>query len=733
MVDLDVAYLDAEVYDDDEPGFHPLDDDDFGRGDGADASAPAREPSSASLLHASQFGSTMHADEASSYALDGSYATCFSEAYLKSIAGCDDLTTCATLEMRADCTREDLGGVGRAMPSLARLRMSNSVAPSMRTFGSAFQRLTVLWISRSGLEDLAGIGSLLRLRELYASYNEVADVSPLAELDDLRVVDLEGNRVADPDAPDYLGMCPKLTSVTLEGNPLSRVKHYRRLVARAMPGLRALDDVDVSEEDRAAIVGDADAGGKENENENGRGDRKGGVGDGETSDAEMAMVTEGIKYAAVGIDDPDAVLTRDAFTGELSIELAEDPLGGDEFGLDAAPPLEDHLSRMALRPPPRPGSSQGGGPSRPSSGASSAGSGMHDSTSALVRCNSLGATVRTNSRPNTAASNASGGGSARGWSSRPGTAASIASTSSSRPGTAASGRPGTATSWRSRAASARSRPGTAASSGSGGSGGGGWGSRPGTAMSAGDVYGRPESADSLFWRKNRVKESRAGLSDRGDTANGWGFGLGDSCGGGGGGGSALTAGEGIVVGNPTKLLARRKRERAAAANANGADATNAEAGGEAGGARANEEEDILTSLRRWKIEMAETFSRRGLLGADELEFAREPPPLEYKYELEPERGVAEPAATPSAAPAPPMDLPTPPKFTPQPPPQAPPRGAMRPQPPSGRPRGPRPGGPGAGRSAKAVSAADAAAALAAPPPKRVTESSAGGVDRLVFD
>ena len=251
-------------------------------------------------------------------------------------------------------------------------------------------------------------------------------------------------------------------------------------------------------------------------------------------------------------------------------------------------------------------------------------------------------------------------------------------------------------------------------------------------MSAGDVYGRPESADSLFWRKNRVKESRAGLSDRGDTANGWGFGLGDGCGG-GGGGSALTAGEGIVVGNPTKLLARRKRERAAAANANGADATNAEAGGEAGGARANEEEDILTSLRRWKIEMAETFSRRGLLGADELEFAREPPPLEYKYELEPERGVAEPAATQSAAPAPPLDLPTPPKFTPQPPPQPPPRGAMRPQPPSGRPRGPRPGGPGAGRSAKAVSAADAAAALAAPPPKRVTESSAGGVDRLVFD
>ena len=42
---------------------------------------------------------------------------------------------------------------------------------------------------------------------------------------------------------------------------------------------------------------------------------------------ELSMVADGIKYAAVGIDDPDAVITRDEVTGDLSIEVAEDPLG----------------------------------------------------------------------------------------------------------------------------------------------------------------------------------------------------------------------------------------------------------------------------------------------------------------------------------------------------------------------------------------------------------------------
>ena len=220
----DEAFLDDEIYDDDSPDHHPVDDDDLGVLGGL-----ARPP------------------DPSVDAPDLQPASCFTPEYLAALAGTDNLEACTFLEMRADTTDEDLSGVGRLMPALAQLRLSNSVLPEMRAFGSAFQRLTVLWIARSEVEDLAGVASLVDLRELYAAFNEVSDVSPLAELDHLQVVDLEGNCVEDPDAPDYLGMCPRLSSLSLEGNPLSRRTYYRRIVCRAIPRLRVLDDRDVDD------------------------------------------------------------------------------------------------------------------------------------------------------------------------------------------------------------------------------------------------------------------------------------------------------------------------------------------------------------------------------------------------------------------------------------------------------------------------------------------------------
>ena len=316
----DEAFLDDEIYDDDSPDHHPVDDDDLGVLGGL-----ARPP------------------DPSVDAPDLQPASCFTPEYLAALAGTDNLEACTFLEMRADTTDEDLSGVGRLMPALSQLRLSNSVLPEMRAFGSAFQRLTVLWIARSEVEDLAGVASLVDLRELYAAFNEVSDVTPLAELDHLRVIDLEGNRVEDPDAPDYLGMCPRLSSLSLEGNPLSRRTYYRRIVCRAIPRLRVLDDRDVDDAiDRMEIPdGLEDEEGPEPNADDATGAMYADDPDPVASaaaafrsldtSAELAMVTEGIKYAAVGIDDPDAVLTRDEVTGELSVELSDAPLGGDFF------------------------------------------------------------------------------------------------------------------------------------------------------------------------------------------------------------------------------------------------------------------------------------------------------------------------------------------------------------------------------------------------------------------
>ena len=141
-------------------------------------------------------------------------------------------------------------------------------------------------------------------------------------------------------------------------------------------------------------------------------------------------------------------------------------------------------------------------------------------------------------------------------------------------------------------------------------------------------------------------------------------------------------------------------------------------------------EDIIAALRRWKIEMAETFSRFNDQKADE-------DAMEVEFQ---ETRPANLANLEDLA-----DLEPPPRFIPQPPP------GMRPQPPPGmRPQPPGEGGgprrPN-GRVATGGRAARAAAAAAKstgpetgvvlsrqnPKPRAASETSGGGVDRLILE
>lgn len=55
-------------------------------------------------------------------------------------------------------------------------------------------------------------------QELYIAYNNISDLSQLSLLDHLEVLDLEGNNIEDINQMQYLGLCCKLRSLTLEGN-----------------------------------------------------------------------------------------------------------------------------------------------------------------------------------------------------------------------------------------------------------------------------------------------------------------------------------------------------------------------------------------------------------------------------------------------------------------------------------------------------------------------------------
>lgn len=55
-------------------------------------------------------------------------------------------------------------------------------------------------------------------KELYVAYNSISDLSQLTWLDHLEVLDLEGNNIEDIDQMQYLGLCGKLSRLTVEGN-----------------------------------------------------------------------------------------------------------------------------------------------------------------------------------------------------------------------------------------------------------------------------------------------------------------------------------------------------------------------------------------------------------------------------------------------------------------------------------------------------------------------------------
>lgn len=139
--------------------------------------------------------------------------------------------------------RDSRCGCGWARGMARHPRTALTTNPALcRDLGTSLGRLQVLWLARCGLTDLDGIGSFLALKvglrcpgpgraprqagaevpvppqELYVSYNNVSDLSPLCLLEQLEVLDLEGNDVEDLGQVRYLQLCPRLAVLTLEGN-----------------------------------------------------------------------------------------------------------------------------------------------------------------------------------------------------------------------------------------------------------------------------------------------------------------------------------------------------------------------------------------------------------------------------------------------------------------------------------------------------------------------------------
>ncbi|XP_030646479.1 leucine-rich repeat-containing protein 56 [Chanos chanos] len=178
---------------------------------------------------------------------------------LRSLTGFEDLREVTSLEMSIDTRQNTLGNFGTYLPKLVQLKMNNSLILSVRDLGTTLSHLHVLWLARCGLADLDGIPSFSSLKELYVAYNNISDLSQVSMLECLELLDLEGNNVDDLVQVQFLGLCGRLRTLNLEGNPVCIRPHpsatesveygYRSSVRKLIPQLLYLDDVSVEEED----------------------------------------------------------------------------------------------------------------------------------------------------------------------------------------------------------------------------------------------------------------------------------------------------------------------------------------------------------------------------------------------------------------------------------------------------------------------------------------------------
>jgi hypothetical protein len=165
---------------------------------------------------------------------------------------CDDLFTLETphsyetlnsLEAIADTRELTLSFLGDTFPKMKKLRLSNSIIPSVRDIGCTFVHLRFLSLARCNLRSLDGIATISRnLEELYLAFNHITDLVDLMGMDRLGILDLEENEITEIESIEVLKLCAGLRALTLNGNPAANIPDYVDRVRILLPQLGYLDE-----------------------------------------------------------------------------------------------------------------------------------------------------------------------------------------------------------------------------------------------------------------------------------------------------------------------------------------------------------------------------------------------------------------------------------------------------------------------------------------------------------
>lgn len=155
-----------------------------------------------------------------------------------------DYSTLISIEACVDTRELSLSFLGNTFPGIRKMRLNNSIIPSVRDIGCTLVNLRYLSLARCNLTSLDGICTISSsLEELYLAMNKLTDVCDLMGMEKLKILDLEDNLIPDLKETEVLTFCPKLRALTLAGNPGAlTAPDYRARIAALLPDLVYLDE-----------------------------------------------------------------------------------------------------------------------------------------------------------------------------------------------------------------------------------------------------------------------------------------------------------------------------------------------------------------------------------------------------------------------------------------------------------------------------------------------------------
>ena len=107
-----------------------------------------------------------------------------------------------------------------------------------------FENIKNLNLWGNNIDDISLLSEMPSLEIISLSVNHIKDLTVFSKLKNVKELYLKDNHISDFRQIEYLKNCPKLETLCLLDNPISKQQNYRQKILDILPFLKKLDDVE---------------------------------------------------------------------------------------------------------------------------------------------------------------------------------------------------------------------------------------------------------------------------------------------------------------------------------------------------------------------------------------------------------------------------------------------------------------------------------------------------------